>query len=60
MGMEEFYEPKTWLKLAILGIPLLIFILAFAPTLKWKIVLSIGGLLGMFIALSGSSLRRRN
>ena len=59
MGMEEFYEPTTWFKFALLGIPLVIFVFNFAPTLKWKILLSIGGLAGLVFALAGHSLRRR-
>ena len=59
MGFEEFLEIKTLIKFAVLFIPLTIFIFAFAPTLKWKLLLAFGGLIGVVTALSGSSLRRR-
>ena len=59
MGFEDFYDVKTWIKFAFLFIPLTIFIFMFAPTLKWKLLLAFGGLIGVITALSGSSLRRR-
>lgn len=59
MGFEEFLEVKTLIKFVVLIIPLTIFIFIFAPTLKWKLLLTFGGLIGVITALSGSSLRKR-
>ncbi len=59
MDFEEFYDIKTWIKFAFLFIPLTIFIFAFAPTLKWKLLLTFGGLIGVITALSGASMRKR-
>ena len=59
MGFEEFLEIKTLIKFGVLFIPLTIFIFMFAPTLKWKLLLAFGGLIGVITALSGSSMRKR-
>ena len=59
MGFEDFYDIKTWIKFGFLIIPLTIFIFVFAPTLKWKLLLTFGGLIGVITALSGASLRKR-
>lgn len=56
---ESFFEAKLWIKFAFLLIPLVLFIFAFAPTIKWKILLSIGGVVGILLALTGKSLRAR-
>lgn len=59
MGFEEFLEVKTLIKFAVLMIPLTIFIFVFAPSLKWKLLLTLGGFIGVVTSLSGSSLRKR-
>lgn len=59
MDFEKFYDWGTWVKFSILFIPLTIFVFSFAPTIKWKLLLTFGGLVGIFTALGGSSLRRR-
>lgn len=56
---ESLFEAKLWIKFAFLFIPLALFIFAFAPTIKWKILLSIGGVVGILMALTGKSLRAR-
>ena len=56
MGLEEFYEIKTLIKFAVLGIPLVIFIIIFAPTLKWKLILSFGAIMGLVLALGGGTI----
>jgi len=56
MGFEDFLEIKTLIKFAILGIPLVVVIFMFAPTLKWKILLSLSGVVGLVIALSGKTI----
>jgi len=58
MGFEEFLEIKTLIKFAVLGIPLVIFIFIFAPTLKWKLLLTFGAVLGLVIALGGGTIGR--
>ena len=59
MGYEELFEVKTMIKFGVLFVPLTIFIFMFAPTFKWKLLLSFGGLVGVLTALSGASLRKR-
>lgn len=59
MGFEEFLEVKTLIKFAFLMVPLTVYIFIFAPSLKWKLLLTFGGFIGVVIALSGSSLRKR-
>lgn len=59
MEIEKFFEWGTWVKFAILFIPLTIFVFSFAPTLKWKILLTFGAFIGVGTALGGSSLRKR-
>jgi len=56
---ESLFEIKLWIKFAVLFIPLVLFILAFAPDLKWKLMLSFAGAIGMLLALTGKSMRRR-
>ena len=59
MDELSIFEVKFWIKFAILFIPLAIFIFYFAPTIKWKLLLSFGGVVGIFLALTGKSLRKR-
>ena len=59
MGFEEFLEVKTLIKFAFLMIPLTVFIFFFAPSLKWKLLLTLGGLIGVVTSLSGASMRKR-
>ncbi len=47
------------IKFGVLFIPLTIFIFFFAPNLKWKLLLTLGGFIGVATALSGASLRKR-
>lgn len=56
MGYEELFEVKNMIKFAFLFIPLTIFIFMFAPTLKWKLLLTFGGLVGVVTALSGGTI----
>ncbi len=60
MGLEDFLETKNLIKFAVLGIPLVIGIFMWAPSIKWKILLSIAGLVGLFIALSGNTIGRKH
>ena len=56
---ESFTDVGLWIKFAVLFIPLVIYIFISVPTIKWKILLSIGGVVGILLALSGKSLRQR-
>ncbi len=46
-----------WIKFFVLWIPFTVFIFFFAPTLKWKMLFSIGGIIGILTALLGKSLK---
>lgn len=59
MGLTDFFEIGTWIKFFVLSIPLVLFVFAFAPTFKWKLLLSLAGVIGIVFALSGTSLRKR-
>ncbi len=59
MDFKELFEIGTIIKFVILFIPLTIFIFLFAPTLKWKLLLTLGGFIGVITALGGASLRKR-
>ena len=59
MGFEDLLEIGTIIKFIFLFVPLTVFVFMFAPTLKWKLLLTLGGFIGVITALSGSSLRRR-
>lgn len=57
--MFEEINTSFWIKFVILYIPFVIFIFAFAPGLKWKILFSISGIVGIGSALMGKGLRSR-
>lgn len=46
-----------WIKFAILFILYSVFVWFFAPSLKWKILFTIGGALGIYLALAGKSIK---
>ncbi len=50
---EEF----PWIKFAILSIPLTILMLIFAPGMKWKLLYVVAVQVGVFLALSGRSIK---
>ena len=56
---EGIFDLKFWIKFAILSIPLEIWIIFSAPSLKWILLLSVGAIIGIFLALSGKSIRKR-
>lgn len=60
MGFEDMLGAKFWIKFTVLIIPFVLFIFNFAPDIKWKIVLSLGGVIGIITALTGKGLRRRD
>lgn len=56
---ESIYDLKLWIKFGVLFIPFTIAMFAFAPTVKWKILLSLAGAVGILLALMGKSMRSR-
>ncbi len=46
----------SWIKFIILFVPLAIFMFIFAPDLKWKLLFTISGGIGVYIALAFGTL----
>lgn len=57
--MFEEIDMTFWIKFVILYIPFVIMMFVFAPTLKWKILFSISGIVGIGSALMGKGIRSR-
>ena len=57
--MEGDYDTIFWIKFGVLSLAFGIPIFIMAPGMKWKILFSLGVPVGIFTALSGKSLRRR-
>ena len=58
--MFEFWEDYGfYIKFLILFIPITIYVFIFAPSLKWKVTLTLGAFIGIVLALSGVSIRKR-
>ena len=55
--MFENIDKVFWFKFFILWIPFVIFIFAFSPSFKWKLLFSLGGIAGIALALKGKSMR---
>lgn len=55
--MLENIDKVFWIKFFVLWIPFVIFIFMFAPSLKWKLLFSFGGIIGIALALMGKSAR---
>ncbi len=49
-----------WIKFFVLLIPFTLFIFFFAPTMKWKVLYTICGAIGIGLALNGKAMRARN
>lgn len=49
-----------WAQFTILYVPFIFFIWNFSPSLKWKILFSIAGIIGIAIALAGRSIKLHN
>jgi len=47
----------SWIKFFILLVPFLVLIWWVAPSLKWKVVFSFGGVIGIWLALIGKSMK---
>ncbi len=60
MGFEEFLELKTLIKFVVLGIGLVILVFVSTDTWKWRILLSLSGLIGLMIALSGATIGKNH
>ena len=56
MGYEELFEVKTMIKFGILGILLVGLVIYVVDGLKWTILLSLSGLIGLALALSGATI----
>lgn len=53
------FDVKFWIKFIILFVPLEAWILFSGADLKWILLLSVGAIIGIVLALSGKSLRKR-
>ncbi len=58
--MFEEIDMVFWIKFFVLYVPFVIFIFIFSPSLKWSILFSISGIVGIGSALMGKGLRRRS
>lgn len=56
---DTFFDIKFWIKFAVLFIPLEIWIFISSPSIKWILLLSFGAGLGIILALTGKSLRKK-
>jgi hypothetical protein len=55
--MLENIDKVFWTKFFILWIPFVVIIFIFAPSLKWKFLFSVCGIVGIALALKGKSMR---
>ena len=56
----SYGEPSfSWIKFFILFIPFTILMWAMAPSIKWKVMFTFAGAIGISIALAGKSMRKR-
>ena len=58
MDFENLFELKTIIKFVVLGIGFIVLVFVSTDVWKWRIIFSLGGLMGLVIALSGSTLGR--
>lgn len=56
---ESLTDVSLWIKFGILFTPFVIAMFVFSPSLKWKILLSLAGAVGILLALTGKSMRQR-
>lgn len=56
----EGYDTVFIIKFLLLWVPFTIMIVMMAPGLKWKLLYPICGAVGIWLALTGKSMRRRN
>jgi hypothetical protein len=52
-----FGEGFNWIKFLILFIPFLVLVMFAAPTFKWKIVFAVAGVIGIWLALNGKTMK---
>lgn len=60
MGYEELFEVKTMIKFGVLGLGLVVLIFYVVDGWKWTILLSLSGLVGLALALSGATIGRKH
>ena len=60
MDFNNLFQIGTIIKFAILFIPLEIWIFISAPSLKWILILTLGAIVGIVTALSGTTMRKRS
>ena len=58
MGFEDFLEVRTLIKFGVLGILVVALVFFIVDAWKWKILLSLSGLVGLALALSGKTIGR--
>ncbi len=52
-----YNEGFSWVKFGILLVPFVIAMFIFAPSFKWKVLLSIAGAAGIWLALIGKGMK---
>ncbi len=60
MGFEELFETKTLIKFGVLGILLVVLVFYVVDGWKWTILLSLSGLIGLALALSGATIGKKH
>jgi hypothetical protein len=57
MGIISDLGVSFWIKFFVIWIPFVVFIFFFAPNLKWKLLFSLAGIVGIVMALLGKSMK---
>ncbi len=60
MGYEDLFEVKTLIKFVVLGVLLVVLIFYVVEGWKWTILLSLSGLVGLALALSGATIGKKH
>lgn len=55
--LQEYFGEFPIIKFLILFIPFTIFVWVFAPSIKWKVMFTFAGAIGIVLALQGRSLK---
>lgn len=53
--MNKKGQEFSWVKFGIIFVPFVILMFIFAPSIKWKLMFSVGGAIGIWLALIGKS-----
>ena len=56
MAFEDLFEIKTLIKFVVLGVGLIVLIFLSVDVWKWRIMLTLSGLVGLGLALSGATI----